>query len=311
MTTAIEAAPTHLAAGRLRSATAAMRLTYTWFGVRKTLTEPQKAQAAESFGAAGQYLSAGKKLLDTRHPRFKAVTAVRRQATAYFQGASLPFPEPAVRLVRQGDLDEIQQRMCEFEAVLAAAAAALDDSYDELRAGARDKLGRLYSAADYPDSLAGLFAMSWEFPSVEPPDYLRRLSPELYRQECQRVAARFDEAVELAEQMFLEELGKLVGHLAERLTGDADGKPKVFRDSAIENLTEFFGRFQRLNIRSSEAVDELVHEARAVISGVRPQALRDSSALRGEVARELARVSASLDQLMVDRPRRNILRRPR
>jgi hypothetical protein len=153
--------------------------------------------------------------------------------------------------------------------------------------------------------------MSWEYPSVEPPDYLRRLAPPHYQEECRRATARFDEAVGLAEQMFLGELGQLVSHLAERLTGAVDGKPKVFRDSAVENLTEFFARFQRLNIRSCEALDELVEEARAAVSGVRPQTLRDSSSLRSEIAGALERVSVSLDELMVERPRRNILRRPR
>jgi hypothetical protein len=290
---------------------AALRLSFTWFGVRKTLTDQQKAQAAESFGAAGPYLSAGKKLLDTRHPRFKAVTAVRRQATAYFQGMSLPFPEPAVRLVRRDDLDDIQQRMTELAAELASAAAELDATFDELQSVAREKLGRLYSAADYPRSLAGQFRMSWEFPSVEPPEYLRRLSPELYRQECQRAAARFDEAVELAEQMFLQELGELVTHLADRLSGAADGKPKIFRDSAVENLTEFFERFAKLNIRSSAELEALVDQAREVIEGVGPQRLRDSSALRNQVSVELARVQSHLDELIADRPRRNIIRRPR
>jgi len=45
---------------------AAVRVAFCWFGVRKTLTPEQKAQAADTFGAEGQYLSADKKLLDTR-----------------------------------------------------------------------------------------------------------------------------------------------------------------------------------------------------------------------------------------------------
>jgi hypothetical protein len=181
--------------------------------------------------------------------------------------------------------------------------------FGELKQAARDQLGRLYEPSDYPASLDGLFAMSWEFPSVEPPEYLRRLSPELYRQESARVAARFDEAVQLAEAMFLGELEALVGHLAERLAGDADGKPKVFRDSAVENLLELFERFKRLNIRSSGELEELVSQAEAVVGGVKPQQLRDGSALRAQVAGELTRVQATLDGLLVDRPRRNILRR--
>ena len=68
---------------------------------------------------------------------------------------------------------------------------------------------------------------------MEPPDYLRQLSPELYQQECRRVQSRFDEAVQLAEQAFLDELVRLVEHITERLSGADDGKPRGFRDSAV------------------------------------------------------------------------------
>ncbi|MBT5477012.1 MAG: hypothetical protein HOK43_09170, partial [Chloroflexi bacterium] len=61
------------ASDRLRAAMAAARLSFNWLGVRKSLSSSQKDQAADSFGAEGKYLSAGKKLLDTSHPAFKAV----------------------------------------------------------------------------------------------------------------------------------------------------------------------------------------------------------------------------------------------
>ncbi len=143
------------------------------------------------------------------------------------------------------------------------------------------------------------------------PDYLQQLNLELYQQECQRVQARFDEAVRLAEEAFTAELAKLVSHLTERLSGQEDGKPKIFRDSIVENLTEFFQRFRQLNVRSSEQLDGLVADAQRVIRGVEPQALRDNAGLRQHVATEMSRVQSVLDGLLVDRPRRNILRRPR
>ena len=52
----------------------------------------------------GQFLSAGKKLLDTRHPAFKAVTGVRSRLLAYWKGMTLPYPEPGIRLIRQADI---------------------------------------------------------------------------------------------------------------------------------------------------------------------------------------------------------------
>jgi hypothetical protein len=303
--------PAASAAEHLRTTTAAVRLSFTWLGTRKTLSRQQKDQAAESFGAQGDFLSAGKKLLDTRHPAFKAVTSAKNKLVSLWKAMSLPYPEPGVRLIRQDDVELFNQRMQLLCEELEEAVWRLDEHFEELKATARERLGRLYSPADYPDSLQGLFSVQWDFPSVEPPDYLRRLKPELYEQECQRVASRFDEAVQLAEQAFVEELEALVAHLTERLTGQADGKCKVFRDSAIENLSEFFDRFRRLNIRSSEELDRLVDDCRRIVRGVAPQQLRENSSLRESVARELGQVQSVLDQLLVDRPRRNILRRPR
>ncbi len=296
---------------RLRTTMAAARVSFTWLGVRKSLTAEQRCQAADSFGAAGNFLSAGKKLLDTKHPAYKAVTSVRSRTVSYWRGVSLPFPEPGIRLIRQEAITEFDNQITTFRQDLNEAVADLDRQYDGLRSAAQERLGELFDSRDYPPSLVGLFAIEHDFPSVEPPAYLQQLSPELYQQECQRIQARFEEAVQLAESAFTEELQRLVGHLTERLTGEADGRPKVFRDSAVQNLSEFFERFRRLNIRSNEQLDQLVDQCQQIVQGVEPQSLRDSQVLRQSVAQELGEVQSVLDNLLVDRPRRNILRRPR
>lgn len=296
---------------RLRTTFAAVRIAFTWLGTRKTLTSEQKAQAAESFGAEEQYLSAGKKLLDTKHPSFKAVTGVRSRIVSLWKAMSLPYPEPGIRLIRQSQIETFNEQLTLLQQELAEAVAGLDEHYTELKSAARERLGSLFNPADYPASLQGMFQVAWDFPSVEPPEYLRRLNPEVYQQECERVATRFDEAVQLAEATFIEELQNLVSHLTERLSGQADGKPKVFRDSAVENLPQFFERFRELNVRSNEQLDELVDHCQHVVVGVEPQSLRDNNVLRQSMASELSQVQNVLDDLLVDRPRRNILRRPR
>jgi len=293
---------------RLRASTAAIRLSFTWFGTRKTLTPQQKAQAADTFGAEGEFLSAGKKLIDTKHPDFKAVTSVRGRIVSYWRGISLPYPEPGIRLIRQDDIGPVNLQLTTLKADLQEAVDHLDRHFASLKSAARERLGSLYNPADYPESLKGLFDVGWDFPSIEPPGYLQRLSPELYEQECRRVTAQFDEAVQLAEQAFLQELSQLVSHMTERLSGTEDGKPKVFRDSVVENLSEFFERFRRLNIRSNDQLDEIVNLAQRVVRGVEPQALRDNVNLRNRVTGQLSGVQSVVDGLLVDRPRRNILR---
>jgi hypothetical protein len=135
-----------------------------------------------------------------------------------------------------------------------------------------------------------------------------RISPEVYQQEQERVARRFEEAVQLAEQAFLAEFARLVSRLAERLGSEPDGQRRVFRDSAVTNLLDFFERFKHLNLRSSEELDRLVEQAQGLVRGVSPQQMRDNGGLRQHVAAEMTRVQAQVEGLIVERPRRHIVR---
>ena len=305
----IELRSTVTPAERLRTTMAAVRVSFTWFGVQKSLTAAQKAQAAEPFDAQGQFLSATKKLIDTKHTAYRAVTAIRGKIEAFWKSQSLPFPEAGVRLIRQDQVEAFARQIDDFKVELDDAVAELDRGFDELKQAARERLGSLFNPLDYPETLRGLFAVSYDFPSVEPPGYLVALSPGLYEQEQARVSARFEEAVRLAEEAFLAEFGRLVAHLTERLSGtNEDGTPKVFRDSAIANLIEFFDKFKQLNVRSNAQLDDLVAE-RGAAGDVRRRRRRTCGATAAlcvsRVTMELSQ-GRRLDDLLVDRPRRRI-----
>ena len=125
------AANTAAAAERLQREFAAVRVSFTWFGVRKTLTTEQRAEAAEHFGADGPFLSAAKKLLDTKDPAYRAVTSVRGQILAYWRGLTLPYPDPGVRLIRQDAVGAFDGRMAELRDELDGA---VDGARPTLRA---------------------------------------------------------------------------------------------------------------------------------------------------------------------------------
>src|SRR5262249_1328945 len=154
---------------------------------------------------------------DVRHPAFRALTGLRTRIVRYWRSLTLPYVEPGIRLIRQSEIEEFDRTMKKLRSDLVEAVVGLEAVYDEIKSNAQNRLGRLYSDEDFPSEARGRFDVQWDFPPTEPPDYLMRLNPELYRQEQQRVARRFDEAVRLAEQAFIEEFAKLVAHLASRL----------------------------------------------------------------------------------------------
>ena len=87
MPTMLEKPPIQAAtpSARLRFTMAAVRLSFVWLGCRRTLSQEQKAQAADTFGAEGDYVSAAKKLLDTTHPAFKAVSSLKSRIVSYWK----------------------------------------------------------------------------------------------------------------------------------------------------------------------------------------------------------------------------------
>jgi hypothetical protein len=226
----------------------------------------------------------------------------------YWRGLTLPYVEPGTRLIRQSDIEAFVHTMEGFRDELAEGEAGVRVVYPDIKAAARRSLGGLYSEGDYPTEIRGLFTLGWDFPSVEPPSYLMRISPEIYEEERRRVAARFDEAVRLAEQAFATEFSQLLTHLTQRLANGENGARHIFRDSCVTNLREFFQRFQHLNVRSNPELDRLVEQAQQLVQGISPQDLRDDNALRQNIATQMAVVQSQVDGLIVTAPRRRILR---
>lgn len=295
-------------ASQLRKNTTAVRIHFNWFGTKKTLTNSQKAKAAETFGASKDYLSASQKILDTNHPAFRAVTAIKTQITDYWRGNTLPYVEAGVRLLSKSKVAEFDQVLKGFREAFNNALQALDDVLYELKNQAQLKLGTLYRDENYPPSIKEEFDFTWDFPSIEPPDYLMKLAPDVYEKEKAAIEARLSEAVTMAETAFMEEFQKLVQHLAERLEPGQDNQKKVFRDSTIDNLLDFFKRFKELHLGGSEQLESLVGQAEDILKGFTPKELRDNKALRQDIAKDLATVKEKLNTLVVNAPRRQIIR---
>jgi hypothetical protein len=289
----------------LQKGTVALRVSKRAWYIRRSLNAVQTKQAAAPFDADGEYLSASKKLIDTKSPTWRAVMAVQRNVDMYWRAMTVPYPIKGIRLLNRDSIDEFEGRMNVFASELVAACQEFQDEYKNVREEARERLGDLYNAGDYPESIVGEFAIDWDYPSVEPPEYLKQLNPALYAREQQRIAARFDEAVEMAEAMFAAELQDLVARLVERLQPQEEGgKARVLKDALVDNLQEFIGRFKKMNIGSNAQLESMVTTCEQLISGVDIKSLRKDNDLRGQVSEALGAVKVALDTMVVDAPER-------
>ena len=296
------------AAEFVRDNCTAIRLKFTWFGKTRSLTDEQLSEAAETFGAESEALSASKKILG-RHKTITALDRVKRDITDYFKSVSLPYPENGVRLIRRDLLDEFEQKVQSFQRKLYDATSALTKALPEIKVERRVALGNLFDEANYPATFFGMFGVTWNVENVSPPDYLMELKPELYERELSRCRGLLEQAVAKAEEAFITEFSELVESLEDKLNGEADGKPKVVKDLYIENLRDFIDKFGKLNVRSNGQLTKLVTEADALLDGVSGKMMRKRPELRGVIGGRLKGVKDQLDSMLVDQPRRNVFRK--
>ena len=284
---------------------------WQWIGKTRQLTDVQKEVASRALGTNTDSLSASKRLFNTKCPEFRAMTRIKNRVNKYFTQHTLPFPQRGVRLIKRDSIEGFESFMHGEQHCLEVARELLNDEWAELVKEAKGTLGDLFDPSDYPDNLNDTFKLAWTYPTLTPPEYLRRLSGDAFRRESARVRAQFEQAVSLAEEAFTAELGDMVRHLTEVLTGqvageDGERRPRIFRDSAVENLHEFFERFRTLNIGSSQGLNDLVNEVQQVIGETTPQELRNSRVTREELADRMQTIARRIEEQSIVAPRRQI-----
>ena len=143
------------AAQRLRRTAAAARVMLHWWGTHRALTAPQREEIGVATSADARLLTAGKRLVDTRHQAFRRLSSGRTRITGYWRGVSLPYAEPGVRLLRQADVPAFAHAMEGFRDELREAAEQLSAAYEEVKADARRRLVRARPAAGGGGPAAG------------------------------------------------------------------------------------------------------------------------------------------------------------
>lgn len=288
----------------LREQWTPIRLKKKRFGQSKSLDEAQKEEIARLFGASADALSAGKRLLNAQDERVAGVAKVFRETDEGFKRRTRPYPEDGIRLQKRETLVSLLAWLTSQVAQLDQAVAALDDYWGSIVHGERERLGAAFDASDYPASITGAYSISWDFPNFSAPEYLAEVGGAIYEQEQRRIAARFEQAVVLAEEALREEFAGLVAHMAERLAAGQSFDRR--QEGMLPRLRGFFEQFRDLSIGSDEALDALVEQAQHVVEGVTFEGLRDNGGLRQAVGVSMESIKVQLDGLMAARPAREI-----
>lgn len=219
-----------------------------------------------------------------------------------------PFKGKGVLILPVRLVEQVMRKLEEAERERLPLIEAFIASYEKAKEAARPKLGSGFDERDYPrtERVREAFRFEVQLWELNTPGKLGAINKEMYERELIKMQNVWSEAQKTISSVLLEEFKKMTSHLADRLQPTADGKRKVFRDSAINNLKEWIELFQVRNLTDDAELVALVDKARAMISGVDPENVRDADHLREDLAKSFAGLTSELDSLITNRPTRAI-----
>lgn len=294
---------------KLESEIIGCSLTTHWWGINRKAGVEALNAVADSLGTNQKFLKIEKKIINHRNVHYRLLLETKNSVVQYWKNLTLPYVEPGTRLLRKDLIDRFEIQMSAFRRELQERVSDLARNYRSLKDEAATALQNLYREEDYPADIQSLFSFHWDYPNLNPPEYLLLYNPELYRRQQEAVRLKFEEAIDKAEKAFGGELQRMVSHLAERMQPNADGTRKKFNDSTVQdNFKEFFERFKTVSVTNSADLNAIVQKAEEIISGVNPEYLKKDGLARRELASQMEEVSKMLESKIGIAPRRTITR---
>lgn len=282
----------------------ALRLEFNSFGTAR------KGRISEiTTGADKALLRLGKAIIISE--ALDAIGRSDREMRDWVNARSTEAPlfRAGTRLVKYSMFDQVNDRVLEY---INAQRPRLVDAFIADWPRAKDdairRLGPQYEARNYPpiDQVRDCFRARRYWLEIGAPKALERLDTAQYERQAAELREAFAESMAMARLAVQEKLRDLFARLAERLTGKTDdGKNKVFRDSAVENVREFFELFDACDLTNDTQTRAIVDRGRALLAGVDAQTLRDAKDdYRANVAKQIGTMAAELDAMIIAAPTR-------
>jgi hypothetical protein len=287
--------------------TIALALDRSTYGNRRKVSLANVAVDADK-----NMLTLTKRLLNS--PELKAINAIMAEASQYLADKSVPaFFKPGIHLVPFAAVGDVDAKLTELKAKLfgplpngeTCAVDAFIAAYPAQIAIMKDVLREMFNEGDYltADQMRSQFAFTWRYLNLGAPSQLQSINAKIFNEQRALVAAQVQEAALEIRQMMRATMLELVEHMRERLTPDADGKPKMFRESMIERFNAFIDNFNVRNVTDDAALKAVVEQARALVNGVDADVLRNDKLRRDAINSGLDAVKATLDTMVVKQGR--------
>ena len=234
------------------------------------------------------------------------IKTAAHQARSKVKVRSLPFPIQSVQLIPKDYIGEVEEILQHYQKLFWERVQEFESMYAEAREDAKKNLGELFRESEYPVDIKSKFKFDWKFFTIQQPDHLSVLSPDLYEREKQNFEKLMSDTKELCTQALRHEFSQTLENLVEKLNTTNGSKPKMLNNSMFNKLNNFLEQLETKNIFQDEELIALAETAKNTISNISPYTLKYDSEFREKIKSDMQSLQETVDQSIQDMPRRQI-----
>lgn len=289
--------------GSIASRTICLSLAIGTLGTRQKVatSEIDTGEADKTFVHVSKEIFKSNELRDIRkHDTATRQWLAARSLPSVFRGGIHLVPITSVETIDA----TLATRRNEREALIDIFIAA----YPKLVAGAPAVLANLFDPSDYPSvpKVRAAFTYETRYMTLDTPTSLKSISKALFDREADKAKAQWADFTAEAIAAYRAQFADLVAHMVDKLTPGEDGKKKIFRGSALENVREFVTLFETLNVADDKELAAVTRKVTGLLEGIDPELIRKEEGVRDALANGFVSIKATLDTLVAAKPKRKI-----
>lgn len=248
----------------------------------KKIAKKESEELTDSKTASRRSAQVHKNLLSD-DVRLIAINKYAAGIRNWISTATVPWSDNGTRLVSTRQFLDFKQeldiRKNEFDRMVAEFVTM----YPTLISAQAFKLGTMFNRDEYPDpqEVATKFGIRYTFtPIPEVGDFRVDIADDIAAELKAQYAQSYKSSVESMQRDLWGRLKDVLDKMQDRLAPDADGKPKVFRNTLISNARDVCELLKVVNVMNDPELEAARREVEMMISGVDGDILRETDGLR-------------------------------
>ncbi len=266
-----------------------------WAGVR---TDRSSTKEVEDSKNAERGSVRVQKYLLGNCPDLSAITKHQAMVRKRHLQMTLPWLDTGVRLLPATRYFDYLREMGDYQQQQEQLVSKFINTYRWEVSNAQLKLGDLFNADDYPSvhELSNKFRMQLSYlPVPQSGDWRVDIGNAALEDLRKRQEQDMNDRLQTAMKDVWQRAYDALTHMSERLTDEADGEHKVFRDTLVSNALEVLDTLKACNITGDERMHDAHTKLEAALKGVNATALRTNEGLRKKTKK-------SIDEILKELP---------